>query len=109
MSGIPPLAGFLSKALILLETIHTRDNILAICIIIISSISMFYYIRIIKIIFFEPIQNKYNSIPNEQMIIDNNLTNFIYFILVCCLICLVFFFFKPSLLFLFSNLLIDYI
>jgi len=92
MSGIPPLAGFLSKALILLETIHTRDNILAICIIIISSISMFYYIRIIKIIFFEPIQNKYNSIPNEQMIIDNNLTNFIYFILVCCLICLVFFF-----------------
>ena len=89
MSGIPPLSGFLSKALILLETIHTKDNILAICIIIISSMSMFYYIRII---FFEPIQNKYNSIPNEQMIIDNNLTNFIYFILVCCLICLIFFF-----------------
>ena len=57
IGGIPPLVGFISKIFILFSNINSNNplNILAaVLLIIISSISVFYYIRIIKIMFFEP-------------------------------------------------------
>lgn len=54
LGGIPPLTGFLSKAFILIEIIFSTQIIAAILVLLISSISMFYYLRVLKITFFEP-------------------------------------------------------
>jgi NADH-quinone oxidoreductase subunit N len=48
IAGIPPLAGFFSKYLILLEALGNNLIMLAIIGILASSIAIFYYIRIIK-------------------------------------------------------------
>ena len=54
VAGIPPLTGFLSKILILYELVDYDKILGAIALIIISSVSVYYYIRMIKVIFFEP-------------------------------------------------------
>ena len=53
VAGIPPLSGFLSKIFILFGLIDSNQLIGSICLIMISAISVFYYIRVIKVIFFE--------------------------------------------------------
>lgn len=53
IAGIPPLAGFFSKYLILLEALGNNLIILAIIGVAASSIAAFYYIRIIKWMFFK--------------------------------------------------------
>lgn len=53
IAGIPPLAGFFSKYLILLESLGNNYLTLAAIAVIASSIAAFYYIRIIKWMFFK--------------------------------------------------------
>ncbi len=54
IAGIPPLTGFLSKMLVLFELV-TYDNILAaIILLVVSAVSVYYYIRFVKTIYFEP-------------------------------------------------------
>ena len=48
IAGIPPLSGFLSKIFILFGLIDSNQLIGSICLIMISAISVFYYIRVIK-------------------------------------------------------------
>jgi NADH:ubiquinone oxidoreductase subunit 2 (subunit N) len=52
ISGIPPLAGFFSKLMILLSLIAKQHYITSLVIVIVSSIASFYYIRLIKTFFF---------------------------------------------------------
>lgn len=52
-AGIPPLAGFFSKYLILLELVNNSYYILAFIAVICSSIAGFYYLRVIKWMFFK--------------------------------------------------------
>ena len=52
IGGIPPLAGFFSKFLILLSFITKQYYVTAIVIVLISSVACFYYIRLIKTFFF---------------------------------------------------------
>ena len=52
ISGIPPLAGFFSKLMILLSLIAQEYYVTGLVIVIISSIASFYYIRLIKTFFF---------------------------------------------------------
>ena len=54
LGGIPPLTGFLSKAFILIEIVISSKVLPAVLLLIISSFSMFYYLRVLKITFFEP-------------------------------------------------------
>jgi NADH-quinone oxidoreductase subunit N len=93
-AGIPPLAGFFSKFLILLSIIGAKYYFCALTIVFFSSIACFYYIRLVKIIFF--IKNSKNSfwvtnksIKNTEIVIGS----FLFFI-VC-------FFLHP-------NLILDY-
>jgi proton-translocating NADH-quinone oxidoreductase chain N len=53
MSGIPPFAGFFSKFFIFFSTINNDLIIVSILTILISGIGCFYYIRLIKMMFFE--------------------------------------------------------
>jgi proton-translocating NADH-quinone oxidoreductase chain N len=88
ISGIPPLLGFLSKIFILLSLIEGKQILTAISIVLISVVSVFYYIRIIKIVFFEisslqKNNNKFmqitlNSVNNEVLIFST----FLFFLLI---------------------------
>nr|NP_066467.1 NADH dehydrogenase subunit 2 [Rhodomonas salina]AAG17738.1 NADH dehydrogenase subunit 2 [Rhodomonas salina] len=53
MGGIPPFAGFFSKFFIFFGTINNDLIIVSIITILISGLGCFYYIRLIKIMFFE--------------------------------------------------------
>lgn len=105
-AGVPPLSGFLSKILIILETVHSRNDFLAIFILIISSIPMFYYIRIIKINFFEPQKNRFLSIQTQFMNFNSLGADKIYFSLTFSLIILIYTFFTPEFILLHSSLLL---
>jgi proton-translocating NADH-quinone oxidoreductase chain N len=63
IGGIPPLTGFLSKIFILSEVVNNLHYFCAFCLIVVSSISVFYYIRIVKVMFFEPtkLENYYEQ------------------------------------------------
>jgi NADH-quinone oxidoreductase subunit N len=58
MSGIPPLAGFFSKLFLFITAIKAKYYGLIFFSILISILSSFYYLRLIKIIFFEKIIKK---------------------------------------------------
>ena len=53
MAGVPPLAGFLAKFYLLFGALESSFKIIVIISILLSIISAFYYIRFIKIIFFD--------------------------------------------------------
>jgi len=53
MAGVPPLAGFFAKFYLLFSGLESSFNILVIISILFSVVSAFYYIRFIKIIFFD--------------------------------------------------------
>ena len=53
IAGIPPLAGFFSKACLFFAAISSKMYLLAVVGVLTSVISCFYYIRIIKIMYFE--------------------------------------------------------
>ena len=58
IAGLPPLAGFFGKLYILISAIESKLYILSIVAILTSIVSAFYYLRIIKIIFFdEPVND----------------------------------------------------
>jgi len=52
IAGIPPLAGFFSKLMILESLIDKNHIFIALLAVIFSSVACFYYIRLIKVIFF---------------------------------------------------------
>jgi len=53
LAGIPPLAGFFSKYLVLLAAISNHFYAISTLIILFSAISCFYYIRIIQFMYFK--------------------------------------------------------
>ena len=95
IAGIPPLSGFLSKIFILFGLINSNQLIGAISLIMISAISVFYYIRVIKVVFFESKEAKARN-DQFQTIFTVNLFDFDCLVISICLFCLVYFFFYPS-------------
>lgn len=53
IAGIPPLAGFYSKAFLMFAAMSSSQYLLAFVAVITSVLSCFYYIRIVKIMYFE--------------------------------------------------------
>ena len=95
IAGIPPLTGFLGKLMILLELINSNFFISSIILIIISSISVFYYIKLIKLMFFEPKVSGLNM-EHFQIISSDLSMNSLYSVFVFCLLFLILTFFFPS-------------
>jgi NADH-quinone oxidoreductase subunit N len=85
MAGIPPLAGFFSKLFLFISLIKAKYFGLVIFSILISILSSFYYLRIIKIIFFEKIEKKLfiNQISKLNSIILIINTQFLIFFIFC--------------------------
>ena len=61
LAGIPPMAGFFAKFYIFTAVIKESMYFLAITGLLSTVISAFYYLRIIKIIYFDPEKEKYDT------------------------------------------------
>ena len=61
LAGIPPMAGFFAKFYVFAAVIKQEMYFLAIIGLLAAVISAFYYLRIIKIIYFDPEKEKYDS------------------------------------------------
>ena len=53
LAGLPPLSGFFAKAFILFSLIETEKILLSLLLVVVSAVSVYYYIKMIKICFFE--------------------------------------------------------
>jgi NADH-quinone oxidoreductase subunit N len=93
LAGFPPMIGFLVKAGVFLTSIESYMFFVAVVSILCSVIATFYYIRIIKILFFEKVLvgKLYYPILTQKAIF---ISLFVYM--------LIFLFINPSLLFLIS-------
>ncbi len=86
MSGIPPLAGFFGKLFIFQAAIESELYILAVLGILASVVAAFYYLRIIKVMFFD----------ENLDILDNNMDSGKRIVLLLSILFLLFFIFMPS-------------
>jgi len=102
VAGIPPLSGFLSKIFILFGLIESNQIIGSLVIILVSAVSVFYYLRVLKIIFFESKDNKLNN-ESTQIVFNSAFFDIECLILATGLFLLFFFFFFPSYLLLICN------
>ena len=99
IAGIPPLTGFLSKIFILFSLIESSFWFVSVVIVMVSAASVFYYIRIVKVLFFET-----KDIKANNQIVQTSFAVAL-FDLYCCIMSfglylLFFFFFSPELPFL---------
>ena len=100
IAGIPPLCGFLAKVLIIYGLVENSQIFTSILLVLISVISVFYYIRVLKIIFFE-ISVKQSSALS--LLKSDFFFNTECLLFVLSIFFLIFFFFNPTLLLLFSQ------
>lgn len=68
MAGIPPLAGFYSKAYLFFATMSSNLYVLAVFGVLASVLSCFYYIRLVKIMYFEAPKTwcSFSRVPREN-------------------------------------------
>ena len=90
MAGIPPFIGFFGKFYVFIAAIESQQYILAILGVLASVISAFYYLRIIKGMYFD------EAIEGENF--DFTINNQAKVILLILLFIITFFIFYPSLL-----------
>jgi len=84
LAGIPPYGGFLAKMYVLLVLIQNKYFFLASFIVFISSIAIYYYIRIIKMIFFDHKLTKSISIKKNQIMFNFENSTTCFFIISFC-------------------------
>ena len=66
MAGIPPLGGFFAKFYVFISVIESELYTLAVVGLVTTVISAFYYLKVIKIIYFDEEQTKLDQIKNLQ-------------------------------------------
>ena len=102
MAGIPPLIGFFSKQFVLFSSIENGNNFLAIIAILVSVISASYYLKLVKLIYFDsPEKNNDNQELSLENIKNSNisvleLSNTHSYIISVLTFVLSFFFINPS-------------
>jgi NADH-quinone oxidoreductase subunit N len=77
LAGIPPLAGFFAKFYIFMSVIESKMYALAIIGLLSTVISAFYYLRIIKTIYFDETDKPFDEIKNLSISITLFLSSFI--------------------------------
>jgi proton-translocating NADH-quinone oxidoreductase chain N len=84
MAGIPPLAGFYSKAYLFFATMSSGLYSLALIGVLTSVLSCFYYIRLVKIMYFQVPKNwcSYTQVPKENALTLGITLFFLIFLMV---------------------------
>lgn len=72
MAGIPPLVGFFAKQAVLLSAVKNGFIFLALVGIITSVISAAYYLRVIKVMIFDPYKSESESVIKSEKIINQS-------------------------------------
>ena len=67
LAGIPPLAGFFGKFYIFIAAIESNLLLLAIIGILASVVGAFYYLRIIKVIYFDESKNSFDGFSHRSL------------------------------------------
>ena len=67
--GMPPLAGFFAKWHAFLAAIDAQLYLLAVIGVLASAVSAFYYLRVVKVMYFDEPVRKFEAIPAELTII----------------------------------------
>jgi NADH-quinone oxidoreductase subunit N len=67
--GLPPLAGFFAKWHVFLAAIQANLFILAVIGVLASAVSAFYYLRIVKVMYFDEPQAEFEAVPRELTLI----------------------------------------
>lgn len=67
--GMPPLAGFFAKWHVFLAAVEAQLYVLAVIGVLASAVSAFYYLRVVKTMFFDPPVRQFAAVPNELNII----------------------------------------
>jgi len=83
LAGMPPLAGFFAKFYIFMSVVESKMFALAIIGLITSVVSAFYYLRIIKIIYFDKPKKPFDEVYDwglKSSLILSSLLILIYFI-----------------------------
>lgn len=83
IAGIPPLTGFFAKIFVLLTALQNNIYGLSIVAIILSCLSCFYYIRLIRIMYFSSVKNWLITYPLNKSIS-------LLLAISLCIICLLF-------------------
>jgi NADH-quinone oxidoreductase subunit N len=83
LAGIPPLAGFFAKFYIFMSVIESKMYTLAIIGLVTTVVSAFYYLRIVKLIYFdkpkEPFEQSYDW-GLKSLLILSSISILIYFV-----------------------------
>tara|TARA_Y100000590_G_C15660404_1_gene992361 strand:+ start:260 stop:1672 length:1413 start_codon:yes stop_codon:yes gene_type:complete len=83
LAGIPPMAGFFAKFYIFMAVIESKMYLLAIIGLLTTVISAFYYIRIIKVIYFDKPKKSFDEIDDwglKGSLIFSSILILVYFI-----------------------------
>ncbi|MBE7731590.1 NADH-quinone oxidoreductase subunit NuoN [Devosia faecipullorum] len=67
--GLPPLAGFFAKWQVFLAAIEANLYVLAVIGMLASAISAFYYLRIVKVMYFDEPKDEFVAVPGELNIV----------------------------------------
>jgi NADH-quinone oxidoreductase subunit N len=86
MAGIPPLAGFFAKVYIFLAAINAHLYVLAVIGVVTSVVGAFYYLRIVKLMYFD----------EPAAAFDRPIAREVQAVLVLCALVIVFFFAWPG-------------
>jgi proton-translocating NADH-quinone oxidoreductase chain N len=102
LSGLPPFIGFFSKLFIIYGLVEVGYFFTAILLVLIGIISVFYYVRFIKLLFFEKNNIRVQNIK-YQTIFYNDKIEFDIFIIAVGLFLLLWIFFYPNFLLLITQ------
>lgn len=102
IAGIPPFTGFTSKMLVLYGLVDKNSYTGPVLFLIISAIASYYYIRMVKVAFFEPRADASINHPIANVASNKRLV-YLRFILVFLAFLLCFIFFYPNYLTLVCN------
>ena len=101
IAGIPPLIGFFGKQIILFSAVHNGYYFISLIAIIVSVISASYYLKIIRVIHFDLLDNdnNYDNLnlnPSTQILNNSILTNVHSFTIATLTMAITLFVFKPN-------------
>jgi NADH-quinone oxidoreductase subunit N len=65
--GLPPLAGFFAKWQVFLAALDAQLFVLAVIGVLASAVSAFYYLRIVKVMYFDEPTTEFATVPSELM------------------------------------------
>jgi NADH-quinone oxidoreductase subunit N len=67
--GVPPLAGFFAKWYVFLAAIEAQLFVLAVIGVLASAVSAFYYLRIVKVMYFDEPVLHFGAVPGELKVV----------------------------------------